>query len=71
MLKKIFWGVIALFVLIQFIPAEMNIDPRVTQDSVQRDPALYTMYPTSNTVKNILRNSCYDCHSNHTNYPWY
>lgn len=71
MLKKIFWGVIALFVLIQFIPAEMNIDPRVTQDSAQVDPALFTMYPTSNTVKNILRNSCYDCHSNHTKYPWY
>lgn len=22
-------------------------------------------------IKGILRNSCYDCHSNNTNYPWY
>ena len=22
-------------------------------------------------VKNILETSCFDCHSNHTNYPWY
>jgi hypothetical protein len=22
-------------------------------------------------VKNILVTACYDCHSNHTNYPWY
>ncbi|WP_109438263.1 heme-binding domain-containing protein [Aquimarina sp. AU119] len=22
-------------------------------------------------VKSILRNNCYDCHSNHTKYPWY
>ena len=22
-------------------------------------------------IKNILEKSCYDCHSNHTEYPWY
>lgn len=22
-------------------------------------------------VKTILKSNCYDCHSNHTNYPWY
>ena len=22
-------------------------------------------------VKTIMRTHCYDCHSNHTNYPWY
>jgi hypothetical protein len=22
-------------------------------------------------VESILQNSCYDCHSNNTNYPWY
>lgn len=24
-----------------------------------------------NEVQTILKKSCYDCHSNHTNYPWY
>ena len=23
------------------------------------------------TLASILRNSCYDCHSNNTHYPWY
>lgn len=23
------------------------------------------------SVKTILKNACYDCHSNNTNYPWY
>ncbi len=71
MLKKVFWGVIALFLLIQFVPAEMNVDPAVNFENPQKDPQIFQMYPTSNTVKNILRSSCYDCHSNHTNYPWY
>ncbi len=71
MLKKVFWGAIALFILIQFIPADMNIDPTVNFENPQKDPELFKMYPTSNTVKNILRTSCYDCHSNHTKYPWY
>jgi hypothetical protein len=22
-------------------------------------------------IQNLLKNSCYDCHSNNTNYPWY
>ena len=26
---------------------------------------------TPNAVKEILVRSCYDCHSNQTNYPWY
>ncbi len=71
MLKKIFWGVIALFLLIQLIPSEMNVDQTVNFENPQKDPEIFKMYPTSNTVKNILRTSCYDCHSNHTNYPWY
>ena len=25
----------------------------------------------SDSVQAILRNACYDCHSNNTNYPWY
>lgn len=26
---------------------------------------------TSQEVKSLLKESCYDCHSNLTNYPWY
>lgn len=37
--------------------------------SSEKDIAHYVRVP--DTVMNILKNSCYDCHSNHTNYPWY
>jgi len=29
------------------------------------------VYNVPKNVKTILRTSCYDCHSNYTNYPWY
>lgn len=29
------------------------------------------MYNVPKKVEIILRTSCYDCHSNNTNYPWY
>jgi hypothetical protein len=29
------------------------------------------MYSVPKNVEAILRTSCYDCHSNNTNYPWY
>lgn len=49
----------ALFVLVQFIPVSRN-NPPVTAD-FNGDPG----------VKQILRRSCYDCHSNETTWPWY
>jgi hypothetical protein len=50
---------IALFVLIQFVPVDRT-NPPVTGDILA--PA---------NVKNVLRRSCYDCHSHETVYPWY
>jgi hypothetical protein len=29
------------------------------------------MVATSDSVLSILKNACYDCHSNNTDYPWY
>jgi len=29
------------------------------------------MYKVPKSVEMTLRNSCYDCHSDNTNYPWY
>ena len=29
------------------------------------------VFPVPDTIQSILKTSCYDCHSNHTNYPWY
>jgi hypothetical protein len=63
--SKIGIAVLVFLVLIQFIrPAENN----ATADS----PADIRMhYPPPPDVQGLLNIACYDCHSNHTRYPWY
>lgn len=60
--KVVKWGLIGLvlvLVLIQFIPVDRT-NPPVTAEINAPDE-----------VKSILRNSCYDCHSNETDWRWY
>ena len=52
-------------VLIQFIRPARNISMKDYPADISR------IYPMEVKVQGILRNSCYDCHSNNTNYPWY
>jgi hypothetical protein len=35
------------------------------------NPPVETEVPASGEVKAVLRESCYDCHSNETRWPWY
>lgn len=57
--------VIVVFVGIQFIPIERNkIEIPTSADFIE-------FYEPPIAVKNIIRSSCYDCHSNQTRYPWY
>jgi hypothetical protein len=55
-----------LFLLIQLYQPARNLD--YGQDLTANFTKVYTV---PKNVKNILRTSCYDCHSNYTNYPWY
>jgi len=59
------WGVlIAAFIVMQFIGNR----PETKKDN----PAdLLATAKVPADVSTILRNSCYDCHSNETVYPWY
>lgn len=52
-------------VLIQFFQPERNLGNVDTEN----DLVTVTMVPDS--LATILKNSCYDCHSNWTEYPWY
>ena len=52
-------------VFIQFIRPASNISMKDYPADISR------IYPMEGKIKGILRNSCYDCHSNNTNYPWY
>lgn len=59
MFKTLFKFVAVAALLIQFIPVNRS-NPAVVGDIDAPEP-----------VATILRRSCYDCHSNQTNWPWY
>lgn len=59
--KYILITLIALFLIIQLIPVDRE-NPYIESNAEIK---------TSPEVKNILKKSCYDCHSNQTNWPFY
>jgi hypothetical protein len=63
--KQIFLTLLVLFVIIQFIRPTRNVGIADTPNDITHFSAM------SPDVKTILETSCYDCHSDHTNYPWY
>ena len=65
MKKKLLFGFLVLLILIQFTP---NVLPP-TSHSNEND--LLENNRISPAVTSILKNSCYNCHSNNTVYPWY
>lgn len=65
MVKKIFLGLVLLFVVMQFVRIDRTnppVDPTVD---------LASMYNMPQNVKAIMKKACYDCHSFETVYPWY
>ena len=64
-LKKILLVLLIVFIAIQFIQPARNTNGQVLPTDISK-----TVYVPEN-VQQILRTSCYDCHSNNTNYPWY
>ncbi len=64
-LKKIALALLAVFLLMQFYRPEKNI-----AQGNHTSTFLVETNPPKN-VKVILEQTCYDCHSNNTEYPWY
>lgn len=56
---RILFAVVALFILIQFIPASRTNPPAEIEIKAPAE------------VQAILERSCYDCHSNNTTWPFY
>ena len=54
-----FWLLVLGFILIQFVPVDRS-NPPVTGELAAAEE-----------VMEVLRNACYDCHSNETQWPWY
>ncbi len=66
MKKKFLYIVFVVFILIQLIPGGL---PKVSFDNP--DDLIINNKDIPEDVVTILRNSCYDCHSNESHYPWY
>ncbi|SDX83140.1 Haem-binding domain-containing protein [Lutibacter oricola] len=63
-MKKIVLGVLVVLLLIQFVRPTKNESKNYEND-------ISTVVETPKNVKQILKTSCNDCHSNLTVYPWY
>lgn len=57
--KKIIWGVIIIVLAIQFVPVNRDNPPITAAINAPVD------------FSTIIKRSCYDCHSNETEWPWY
>ncbi len=63
--KIIFFILLGIFVVIQVIPSgRQDNNPVPGQDIFET-----TIIPDD--VGTLLKNACYDCHSQHVKYPWY
>lgn len=63
--KRILIVLLIIFILIQFIRPAKN------QSNVVSATDISTKYPVPDSVQQILKVACNDCHSNNTRYPWY
>jgi hypothetical protein len=59
------FSVVVALILIQFIRPEKNLgEPENETDFIR-------ISQVPDTLASVFLNSCYDCHSNNTQYPWY
>lgn len=65
MKTKILLGILILLIVLQLLPKGL---PANNSDT-SYDLILNNSIPPK--IESILTNSCYDCHSNNTSYPWY
>lgn len=58
-------ALLVILVVFQFFRPEKNLGETNTPGDFVQSANM------PDTLARIFLNSCYDCHSNHTNYPWY
>ena len=63
--SKVLLGLLAVFIVIQFFRPEKNLSEAATPND------LFAHYQATDSLKQLIKTSCYDCHSNNTKYPWY
>lgn len=65
MKQKILIGVLIVLVVIQFLRPNRNLATEESANEISKH------YQVPADVHALLKESCYDCHSNNTRYPWY
>ena len=60
-MKKFIYIVLAIFILLQFIPAKIENPETNKELEIKVKPEIMT----------VFKRSCYDCHSNEVKIPWY
>jgi hypothetical protein len=61
-MKKLLIFTLLVLIGIQFVPMDVPAEvPTKAEDELQ----------APEEVQAILKRACFDCHSNHTNFPWY
>ena len=63
--KVIVLLLLSLLLIIQFVRPKRNEGEHNTLNSFVR------VYNVPDSIQDILKTSCFDCHSNRTRYPWY
>lgn len=64
-MKKILIVLLAAFIMIQFFPIDK------TNPATNEGMDFLKIKNTPEPIAKMIRNSCYDCHSNETKYPFY
>ena len=66
MIRKVLYVLVVVLVLIQFYRPDLNHSSyeSAVNEFIQQNNV-------SSEVESVLKTSCFDCHSNHTNYPFY
>lgn len=65
MKRKLLLLLVIIFIGIQFVPVNLN-----QSEQEQKDDIIVTENPPQE-IALLLKISCYDCHSNNSEYPWY
>ena len=63
--QTIFLSLVIILIALQFFRPEKNQGIRSTGND------LFSLVFVDDSIKTLLETSCFDCHSNYTNYPWY
>ena len=65
MKKKILYTLLGILIVIQFVPSGRPDNKPVAGSDIHEQMDI------PDEVSVILKNACYDCHSQESNYPWY